>query len=294
MNRVYRWVEFMDILLANYLSPALIEAAENQIKKTIEQLENGEYDNDLTPDYEPSDGPNMELEWVEWQCKYGGCGKDFSCSAITEIIDVEFLKYDDLTRRSIVKRIFRKLNLALDEYDPDTKTDDKYIQHRYLYDNAFDEVYWFVVEIIDIAEDYGINYRSLNLKNIDKIERLLDWFEIREEAALSRSLSDVINCSDRPKIIKFICENYRSAKGKEVAILILSLKSLGLLSLNNRTDFYRAFLQDLGRSDRLESFRKGVDKYLCEQGKSNNPEWLTVAIKKSDIVPIVDRLSSQK
>lgn len=294
MNRVYKWVEFMDRLLSNYLSPALIEAAEKQIKKTIEQLESGEYDSDLAPVYEPSDGANMEIEWVEWQCKWGGFGKDFSCSAITDIIDSEFLKYDDLTRRSVARRIFSKLSLALDEYDSETKTDEEYVQHRYLYDNAFDEVYWFVVELINIMNDFDINYRALNLKNIDKIEHLLGWFEIREESELLRSLKDVISCSDKPEVIEFICSNYKSAKGKDVAILILSLKSLGLLTLNNRTEFYKAFLQDLNRSDRLESFRKGVDKYLCEQGKSNTPEWLTIAIKKSDIAPIVERISSLK
>ena len=58
--------------------------------------------------------------------------------------------------------------------------------------------------------------------------------------------------------------------------------------------FYRAFLRDLGRGDEVGTFQKGGNKYLNEQGKTNDPTWLTAYIKECDIAPVVRKISSLK
>ena len=98
--------------------------------------------------------------------------------------------------------------------------------------------------------------------------------------------------TEYPQYIDFIKEEYCNAKGKKVAMLYLALVHIGALSTSNRTDFYKFFLSELNRQDTIRAFRKGVDKYLNVQGKSNSPEWLTATITQSDIAPIIEKLSS--
>ena len=100
--------------------------------------------------------------------------------------------------------------------------------------------------------------------------------------------------AEYPLYVNFIKNEYGDAKGKRVAILYLALVQIGALTTSNRTDFYNFFLRTLDRSDKIDSFRKGVDKYLNTQGKPNSSEWLTTTITQSDIAPIVKKLSSLK
>lgn len=140
------------------------------------------------------------------------------------------------------------------------------------------------IRIIDCMSDiYNIS--------TDKIIAILSKFEMAKTTNIYNNKHSFLY---NETLLEFITKIYANAKGKKVALLYLALKEIGALTIITKTEFYRAFLSLFGRESELPSFRKGVDKYLNKQGKPNDDEWITNTIKRDEVTPVIERLSSQK
>ena len=202
MDKVYKWLEFLeDFLLGsdkhqNWVVDALMTHVEKMDTPDYEPPKEG---------YIPLDIPHIGVEWADWSCSEGWYGKGFNV-AITRIIDFEFVKYNESTRNGVVKRIFRKIDalmsLVIEQYSGQEEhvtfpicADDKRAMFNTLKARAFDDIYWFIVDLLEVVEDYGIDCEQLNpesAKRIEEFEKCSQGTENDTSALLFKSLSKYV------------------------------------------------------------------------------------------------------
>lgn len=253
----------------------------------------------LPIDHEFTNANMIYQDWIAWNLRYSGFGKEMSYNKFIRILDIEFLKYDQFTRECICRRMITYLSDFL--FHHEEVTGDGHLRDcsscPFIYDNAIDELTYFTEDFINFSLDFNISiYELCDDERLKKgICYILNEDYPKEDNPRNiTQLANVISHPDKESIIRHIKEQYSGAKGKDIAILLLALKECGAVSVSSRARFYRAFLHDVKNSSPIESFRKGVDKYLNKQGKLNDDEWITNTIKRDEVTPVIERLSSQK
>ena len=237
----------------------------------VQKNENGY--NDLYSEQEKRNQPILACGFVAWLIKHWGEGSENIYSGYLQVKLTQY-KNEHKNDPDAFKR-----DLEREFYDLHPTQEEKWVKHSEA-----------IFEFISASEVSKIK---------EFIEKYFEFVDTQSNIGMEAednnsqpSLQNIIAGDNKDAIIRYIIDQYKYAKGKDVAILMLALKSLEAITLNNRTDFYKAFLQDTNRGDQLQSFRKGVDKYLSEQGKDTG--WLTNLIQEKDVTPLINKLSSLK